>query len=53
MEIKNRITTLSLRMNKLDKFVKNNNANLKCDLWQRYFKLINICSSEYAKLIRL
>jgi len=53
INIENRTNTLRLRMNKLDRFIKNNNNTLKCDAWQKYFKLMNTCSSEYSKLIRL
>ena len=51
--IRTRINSLSKRMNILDKYVKDENNSLTCEAWQRYFKLSNICSSEYSKLIRL
>lgn len=47
-----RINTLCKRMDRLDKYIKDNNNSLKCDVWQRYFNLMNDCSTEYANLIR-
>ena len=53
METRKRINSLGKRMDILDRFVKNNNRSLTCEKWQQYFKLSNICSNEYSKLIRL
>jgi len=53
MNIRDRINTLSKRMDILDNFRKKRNNSMTCDKWKRYFRLKHIVSTEYATLIRL